>query len=100
MALLARLLQAAAQPPGVGPCLDDVGTEGESVDDCLAEAGVGEDARPLAEGQVGGDDQAGAFVALAEDLEDELGRAVGQREVAELVTDQKLDAASRSRRIE
>ena len=43
-------------------------------------------------GQVGGDDQRAAFVAFGEDLEDELGGAVGQREVAELVDDDELGA--------
>src|SRR4051794_28759438 len=38
--------------------------------------GVREDLGPLAEGQVGGDDQRAAFVALREDLEDEPGGAV------------------------
>ena len=35
---------------------------------------------------------AAAFVAFGEDLEDELGGAVGQREVAELVKDDELGA--------
>ena len=43
-------------------------------------------------GQVGGDDQAAAFVAFGEDLEDELGGAVGQGQVAELVEDDELGA--------
>ena len=58
----------------------------------LASRGVGEDLGPFAEGQVGGDDQAAAFVAFGEDLEDELGGAVGQGEVAELVDDDELGA--------
>src|SRR2546423_1521716 len=85
VALLARLLQAAAQPPGVGPCLDDVGTEGESVDDCLAEAGGGGDARPLAEGQGGGDGGACHLVALGEDLEEQFGAGPGGLDATEVV---------------
>jgi hypothetical protein len=54
---------------------------------------VGEDLGPLAERQVGGDDQRAAFVALGEDLEDEFGSAVGQREVSEFVKDDKLGVA-------
>jgi len=64
------------------------GAVGEAVNDGLGQAGVEEDPRPLAEGQVGGDDQRAAFVAFGEDLEDELGGAVGEGEVAELVEDQ------------
>jgi hypothetical protein len=41
---------------------------------------------------LGGDDQRGAFVALGDDLEDELGGALAQRQVAALVKGQELDA--------
>ena len=81
-----------AEAPGLGAGVDDVRAVGEAVNDGLGEAGVGEDLGPFAEGQVGGDDQRAAFVALGEDLEDELGGAVGQREVAELVNDDELGA--------
>src|SRR3954451_5120594 len=43
-----------------------------------------------AEREVGGDDQRPAFVAFGEDLEDELGGAGGQGEIAELVQDDEL----------
>src|SRR3954471_6093093 len=79
--------EAVAEAPGLGAGVDDVGAVGEAVDDGLGEAGVGEDLGPLAEREVGGDDEAAAFVAFGEDLEDELGGAAGQREVAELVED-------------
>ena len=73
------------EAPGFVAGVDDVGAVGEPIDDGLGEPGVGEDLRPLAEGEVGGHDQRGAFVAFGEDLEDELGGAVGEGEVAELV---------------
>ena len=38
-----------------------------------------------AEREVRGEDQAAAFVSFGEDLEDELGGTVGQREIAQLV---------------
>ena len=81
-----------AEAPGLAAGVDDVGAVGEAVNDGFGQAGVGEDPGPLAEGQVGGDDQAAAFVAFGEDLEDELGGAVWEREVAELVEDQELGA--------
>ena len=74
-----------AEAPGLGAGVDDVRAVGESVNHGLGEPGVGEDLGPLAEWQVGGDDQAAAFVAFGEDLEDELGGAVGQGEVAQFV---------------
>src|SRR5829696_8247482 len=67
------LLEAVAEAPGLGAGVDDVGAVGEAVDDGLGEPGVGEHLRPFAEREVGGDDQRAAFVALGEDLEDELG---------------------------
>jgi hypothetical protein len=74
-----------AEAPGFGAGVDDVCLVGEAVDDCLGEPRVVENLGPLAEGQVGGDDQRAAFVAFGEDLEDELGGAVGEGEVAEFV---------------
>ena len=84
--------EAVAEAPGLGAGVDDVRAVGEAVDDGLGEPGVGEDLGPFAEGQVGGDDQRSAFVAFGEDLEDELGGAVGQGEVAEFVQDDELGA--------
>src|SRR4051794_6597333 len=79
------LLEAMAEAPALGAGVDDVGLVGDAVDDGLGETGVGEDLGPFAEGQVGGDDQAAAFVAFGDDLEDELGSALGQGQVAQLV---------------
>ena len=73
------------EPPGLGAGVDDVGFVGESVDDRFGESGVREDAGPLAEGEVGRDDQAAAFVAFGEDLEDEFGGAVGEREIPQFI---------------
>jgi hypothetical protein len=84
--------ESVFEAPGLAAGLDDVGAVGEPVDDCFGEARVGEDSGPLAEGEVGRDDQRGALVAFGDDLEDELGRAFGEREVAELVDDEELDA--------
>ena len=81
-----------AEAPGLVAGVDDVCLVGDAVDDGFGEAGVGEDLGPFAEGQVGGDDQAAAFVALADDLEDELGGAFGQVQVSELVKDHQLGA--------
>ena len=74
-----------AEAPGLAAGVDDVRAVREAVNDGLGEAGAGEDLRPLAERQIRGDDQLPAFVAFGEDLEDELGGAGGQREVAKLI---------------
>src|SRR3954453_21673951 len=88
----ALVAEAVVEAPGLSAGVDDVRAVGEAVNDGLGEPGVGEDLGPLAEGRVGGDDKRSAFVALGEDLEDELGGAVGQREIAELVNDDQLGA--------
>jgi hypothetical protein len=74
-----------AEAPGLCAGVDDVRPVGDAVDDGLREAGVGKYLGPLPVGEVGGDDQAGALVALGDDLEDELGGTLGQREVAKLI---------------
>jgi len=74
------------QPKGPGAACR-LGVIASSCPDTLVgcQAGVGEDLGPLTEGQVGRDDQAAAFVAFGEHLEDQLGGAAWEREVAELV---------------
>jgi hypothetical protein len=69
----------------VGSGFDDVGVEGEPVDDGGDEAGVGDDLAPLAEGQVGGGDDGGSFFSLGDDLEEQFGASGVELDVAELV---------------
>nr|WP_329245937.1 hypothetical protein [Actinoallomurus sp. NBC_01490] len=78
---------------GVGAGLDDVAAEGEAVDDGGAEAGVCEGLGPAAEGLVGGDGDAGLFLAFGEVLEQQLGAAAVEFPVAELVDAEQVDAA-------
>jgi hypothetical protein len=65
---------------------------GEAVDDCLGQAGIGEDLGPLAEGEIGGHHQRATLVAFGDHLEDQLRRSLGQGQVAELVQDDELGA--------
>jgi hypothetical protein len=73
--------------------LDDVGVEGEPVDDGRAQAGVGEGAGPFGEGGVGGDRDRRAFFAFGEDLEEQFGAAAVEFEVAQFVQAEQVDAA-------
>src|SRR6516162_3585159 len=70
---------------GVGAGLDDVAAEGEAVDDGGAEAGVGEGLGPAAEGLVGGNGDARLFLPFRQNLEEELGAAAVEFDIAELV---------------
>src|SRR3989442_6887901 len=67
---------------------EDLGVMDDAIDERGGRGGVGEDRRPLAERQVGGEHEALAFVAAADDLKEEVGgpRVLGQ--VADLVDDE------------
>src|SRR5260370_16134627 len=82
-----------AQPVGAGAGLDDVGVGGEPVDDRGAQPGIGEGGGPLAERGVGRDRDGGFLFPFGEDLEQQLGAAAVQPDVAELVQAQKVDPA-------
>jgi hypothetical protein len=46
--------------------------------------GVAEDGRPLAEGEVGGDDHRGLLVQLADQVEQQLAAGLGERQIARI----------------
>ena len=54
---------------------------GEPIEYSFAEPGVGEDLRPFREGQVGGHDDSGLFCSLGDDLEEQLGSELGERNI-------------------
>ena len=62
----------------------------EAVEDGGGDGGVAvEDGGPLLEGLVGGEPDGTAFVACADDLEQEIGPALVDGQVADLIEDQK-----------
>src|SRR3954451_23388893 len=72
---------------------DDGGVVDEAVDEGDGGGGGGEDGVPLAEIEVGGEDDALVLVAAADDLEEEVGVAVVEGEIADLVDAQEAGAA-------
>ena len=54
---------------------------------------VSEDLAPLFEGLIGRDDDRTLFVALGDELEEELGGLLGEREIAKLIDDQEVGSA-------
>lgn len=78
------LLRSAggAEPVGVGANSDDVGPEGEPVDHGGGEAGVGEGAAPLGERGVAGAGDGDRLLAGGDDLEQQLGAAGVEVDVA------------------
>ena len=64
---------AVFEPEAVAVHLEYVNVVGETIEQRASEALGGEHAGPLVEGQVAGDDNRAALVALTEDLEQQLG---------------------------
>ena len=82
-----------AKPVGVSAGFDDVGFEGDAVDDRGAEPWVGEGGGPFGECGVGGDRDRGAFLAFGEHLEQQLSAAPVELEVAQFVEAEQVDPA-------
>ena len=64
----ASVLEAPALVAG----LDDVAVVGEAIEQRCGHLGVAEDAWPFTEGEVGGDDDGGALVEAADQVEQQL----------------------------
>ena len=75
---------------GLGAGVDDVGVEGEPVDDGGGQSGVGEGVAPLAERGVRSAGDGGSFLAGGDDLEEQLGPAGVEVDVADLVQAQQV----------
>lgn len=69
---------------------------GEAVEKRRRHLGVAEDGGPFAEAEIGGDDDAGALVELAEEMEQQGAARSTERQVAELVEDDEIDMAETS----
>ena len=80
---------ALVEPVALAVHLEDVDMVGEPVEQRAGEAFGAEHLGPFVERQVGGDHDRAALVALAEDLEQQLGAGLGERHEAELVDDQQ-----------
>jgi putative transposase len=76
---------AVLEAPAVVAGLDDVAVMGEPVEQGGGHLGVAEDARPVGEGEVGGDDDRGSLVKPADQVEQELTAALRERQVAEFI---------------
>jgi hypothetical protein len=62
----------ALEAPAVVAGLDDVAVVGQAIEQRGGHFGITEDARPFTEGEVGGDDDRGALVEPADEVEQEL----------------------------
>ena len=72
---------------------DGFGVVEDAVEEGGGEGGVVvEDGGPVFEGLVGGQDDRAAFVALADDLEEQVGAALVDGQIAQFVDDQQIGA--------
>jgi hypothetical protein len=78
-------------PAGVAG-LDDVAVMGEAVEHGGGHLGVAEDLGPISEGEVGGDQQRGVLVELADQVEQQLAAGLAERQIAKLVDDDEIVA--------
>ena len=66
-------MRAAFEAPGSVPGLDDLAVKRETTQQGRGHLGVtGEDTRPFAEGEIGGDDDRGSLVEPADEMEQQL----------------------------
>src|ERR1022692_471550 len=80
------------QPEAVAVHLEDMDVMREAVEERAGEPLGTEHGRPLIERQIARDQRAASLVALAEDLEQQLGPSRRERHIAEFVDDQQLVA--------
>jgi hypothetical protein len=66
---------------------------GETIEECSGHLWLAEHAGPFAEGEIGGDDDRGALVELADEMEQQLAAGLGEREIAEFVEDDDVEAS-------
>jgi hypothetical protein len=63
---------AVFEAPGLVAGFDDLAVLGQAVEECCGHLRVAEDGRPFGECEVGGDDNRGAFVEAADEMEEQL----------------------------
>ena len=78
-------------PAGVAG-LDDVAVMGQPVEHGGGHLGVAEGLRPIGEGEIGGDQQRGVLVELADQMEQQLSAGLAERQIAEFVDDDEVVA--------
>ena len=65
---------------------------GQPVEQSGCHFSVAEDGGPFAEAEVGGDDDAGALIKLAQQVEEQCSTGGAERKISELIEDQQVEA--------
>ena len=82
---------AVLEAPGLVAGFHNVTEAGEAIKQRSGHFGVTEDRWPCAEGEVGGDDDGGAFVKFADAVDQELATSLGAGEIAQLAQDDEVE---------
>src|SRR5271165_5141248 len=82
--------RAVLEAEAVVSGFEDVAVVSEAVEQRRRHLGVAEDSGPFAEAEVCGDDDAGAFVKLAQEVEQQRAAGSAERQVAEFVEDDEI----------
>ena len=69
--------------------LDDLSVMQQAIEQGCGDNLVAEDVAPFAEAAVGGEDHGAALVTCVDELEEQVGTAGGDRQIADLVDDQE-----------
>ena len=77
------IVVSAVESPTVVSGLDDVAVVGQPVEQRGGHLGIAEHAGPFAEGEIGGDDDGGALVEPADEVEQELATGLGEGQISE-----------------
>ena len=81
---------SALEAPTVVAGFDDIAVVGQSIEQRSCHLGVAEYARPFAECEVGGDDDRGALVEAADEVEQELTAGLSERQIAEFIKNDEV----------
>ena len=76
--LAAWRLGAVFEAPAFVAGFDDVAVMREAIQQGRGHFGISENARPFAKGEIGGDDERGAFVEPADEVEEQLAAGLGE----------------------
>ena len=86
---------AVLEAPAVVAGFDDLAVMGQPVEQRRGHLGVAEHLRPFAKREIGGDHDRGVFVQAADEMEQQLSAGLRERQVAELVEHNQINARQR-----
>ena len=82
---------AVFEAPAFVSGLDDVAVMSETVEQGRGHFRIAEDARPFAESEIGGDEDRGALIETADEMEEQLASGLGEGQIAEFVEDDEVE---------